>query len=105
MKNIQRNRSFRLFLLMVLVFSFTTIQLFSGCAHTQKTTTTETTVTTDHPDTYSDQSTTTTTDTTQSNTEVKDEPRGVVGSLFHFIGSVIAFPFRVIGGALKGLFG
>ncbi len=42
--------------------------------------------------------------TTQTTTEVKKEPDGVVSSGAKFVGSVIAFPFRVIGSAVGALF-
>lgn len=34
----------------------------------------------------------------------KQESPGLVGSFFGFLGNVIAFPFRVIGGVLKAIF-
>ena len=74
-----------------------------GCASTRKTTTTSTTVqVTDdshQPVKAVEQSTTTTT-----STETKPRPTGVVGGLFHIIGSVIAFPFIVIGGFFRMIF-
>jgi len=73
---------------------------FSGCATHQETTqTTQTTTTPTYNDDSSPPSQTTTTTTTTS-----DEPDSVVGSVFHAIGTVILFPFRLIGDALGLIF-
>jgi hypothetical protein len=53
----------------------------------------------DHEPEAPTQHTTVTTTTTS-----KERPDGVIGSAFHLVGTVIAFPFRVVGGALDALF-
>jgi hypothetical protein len=42
--------------------------------------------------------------TTETTTETKREPHGVISSGVHFVGEVIAFPFRLIGAAFSALF-
>jgi hypothetical protein len=78
----------------------------AGCASTRQTTTTETTVKhTDsshavpasEPTAVVEKNTTTTTETEQGHT-------GLVGGIFHVIGSVIALPFILIGGLLRMIF-
>jgi hypothetical protein len=71
----------------------------SACATHQETQTTETTTTPAYTDDSSPPSQTTTTTTTTS-----DEPDSVVGSVFHAVGTVILFPFRLIGDALGLIF-
>ena len=34
----------------------------------------------------------------------EEEDSGIVGSFFHFLGDVIAFPFRIIGNVLDAIF-
>ena len=59
--------------------------------------TTETTVS--RPDSYGDsESSSTTTTTTYTTTE---EPDSVLGATFHAIGTVILFPFRLVGDAVE----
>lgn len=41
---------------------------------------------------------------TQVATEVKARSHGLIGGLFYFIGDVLAFPFRVIGGVFDAIF-
>jgi len=67
-----------------------------GCSSSSETTTTETTVT--NPDVPPPETTTTTT-TTKS-----DEPDSVLGATFHAIGTIILFPFRLIGDTLGLIF-
>lgn len=86
----------------------------TSCAGGQKTTVTTTTVTTPiradtlsaHP--VNSQEATgprqeTTVTTTTRETEEEPSP-GIIGSAFGLVGAVIAFPFRVVGGVLDGLF-
>jgi hypothetical protein len=62
------------------------------------TSTTQTTVTQSDPASPAPAATTTTTTTTTS------EPDSVVGSTFHAIGTIILFPFRLVGDALGLIF-
>ena len=86
----------------------------SGCTGGQKTIVTTTTVTspirTDTPSarpvnsqeaTAPRQETTATTTTTET---AEESSPGIIGSAFGLVGAVIAFPFRVVGGVLDGLF-
>ncbi len=47
---------------------------------------------------------TTTTETTTTTTEEKPKTTGIIGSTFHVIGTVIAFPFKVIGKLFQAIF-
>jgi len=82
------------------------IAMAAGCAttSTHKTTTTETTVQapadTAAPRTTAVEHSTTTT----TNTETKPQHTGIIGGLFHIIGSIIAFPFLVVGNLLRAIF-
>ncbi len=69
----------------------------SGCSSHSETTTTTTRETTvaANPDS-APTTTTTTTTTTQS-----DEPDSVLGATFHAIGTIILFPFRLVGSAVS----
>jgi hypothetical protein len=96
----------RLAILFVAVLAFCPIALMQGCAGSQRTTTVTTrtdggavaTQSTETPgDTSPTQSTTTT--TTESN-----EPDSVLGATAHAIGTIILFPFRLIGDALGLIF-
>jgi hypothetical protein len=33
-----------------------------------------------------------------------DEPRGVISTTVHFIGEILALPFRLVGGLLRAIF-
>ena len=80
------------------------ISVGAGCASTHKTTTTETVVQAPvnqiQPTPVIVEKSTTTT------TSKHNEPRqtGILGGLFHVIGSVIAFPFIVVGRLLQAIF-
>jgi len=69
-----------------------------GCSSHSETTTTTTRETTvaANPDSAPTTTTTTTTTTTQS-----DEPDSVLGATFHAIGTIILFPFRLVGSAIS----
>ena len=103
---------------------FLCVGILSGCA-TSKTTHKETTVRDNNPGTTTtttviqnndETPTRVTTTTTKTNftgkdtvvkeetTTKKSEGGGVIGSFFHFVGQVIAFPFKVIGGILGAIF-
>jgi outer membrane lipoprotein SlyB len=80
---------------LILILALSTALAITGCATQQETTQTTYTTTPAYADdsTPPPQTTTTTTTTT-------DEPDSVVGSVFHAVGTVILFPFRLIGDAL-----
>jgi len=80
--------------LMGLMVFFIMLNVLSGCASHSKTV--ETTVT--DPQTQ----TVTTTETTRS--ESASEERGVLGSTFHVLGEIIAFPFEVIANVFRFIF-
>jgi hypothetical protein len=91
----------RLAMLLVVVLACYPVVLIQGCSDRQETTTvTQRTdggaVETQGTQTPADsQPSTTTTTTTQSN-----EPDSVLGATAHAIGTIILFPFRLIGDAL-----
>src|SRR5215472_12786991 len=70
--------------------------MISGCSSQSETTTTtqQTTASTD-PEAAPTTTTTTTTTTTKD-----DEPDNVLGATFHAIGTIVLFPFRLIGDAI-----
>ena len=41
---------------------------------------------------------------TTTETETKPQRHGLIGGLFYFIGEVVAFPFKVIGGIFDAIF-
>ena len=78
----------------------------SGCASTHQSTTTKTTVqesSASKPESVQsavvEKSSTTTT-----STEIKEGHTGLIGGIFHVIGSIIALPFILIGGLLRMIF-
>ena len=96
------------FVLMVFLgLSLLTLPIISGCASTHRTTTT-TTVTgnseVSHETMPEDTTTTTRTETTTNSETTKPSSPGLISSTFHFIGAVIAFPFKLIGGAFEAIF-
>ncbi len=76
----------------------------AGCAATHKTTTTETTVQTQTASAQPPAEVVEKSTTTITSTETKPQQTGIIGGLFQIIGSVIAFPFIVIGGLLRMIF-
>lgn len=83
------------------------VPLMQGCSDQRQVTTVERTTTTDPgtektPDTVTNPSeqTTTTTTTTKS----PDEPPSVLGATASAIGTIILFPFRLVGDALGLIF-
>jgi hypothetical protein len=102
--NIKRINAF--YLVMVLLTGIGVLPMMSGCAGGERTTHTEATVTRDAngqvvtstaPAPATAQSTTQTHTTT---TEVEEHPHG----FFDVIGSILAFPFKLIGGILEAIF-
>lgn len=104
----------RMFLLMVIyLFSVFVVE---GCATTSTTTKTETVTTQDtkgastiqnnqdslKKDETSPKAEETSTMKVEKRTE--SESRGVLGTTVHFIGQVLAFPFKVIAGAIEFIF-
>ncbi len=92
-------RNYSVYLGLTIIF----VSMGVGCASTHKTTTTQTTV--QHTDVSSapvktvEKSTTTT-----SGAESKPTHTGILGGFFHILGSIIAFPFVVIGNVLQAIF-
>ncbi len=84
----------------IIVLSFALIGSAAGlgCSGQSETTTTrqETTANSSDPDSAPTTSTTTTTTTTKD-----DEPDSVLGATFHAIGTIILFPFRLVGDAIE----
>jgi hypothetical protein len=80
----------------------------SGCASTtHRTTTTETVKDSDNNSEVAQPlvNQTSSTSTTSSTTTTKEpEHRGVIGSVFHAIGAVLAFPFILIGNVIQAIF-
>ena len=86
------------------------VQLLTGCASNSKTYKETTTVTT----APADGSTAVTESSYQTSTTVKEETTsastqapsdgGIFGGVFHLLGEILAFPFRVIGGIFDAIF-
>jgi len=36
--------------------------------------------------------------------DLDDDDHGIIGGVFHFVGDVVAFPFRLIGGVFDAIF-
>ena len=103
---------------------FLCVWILNGCASSKTTykkttvqdtnppaTSTTTTITHDSDNAPTSVTTTTKNDDTGRNTTVKEETTttksqgdGLFGSFFHFIGQVIVFPFKVIGGLFRAIF-
>ena len=78
---------------------------FSGCSSHRKTTTTTTDTASESVSiTTVPAAESTTTATTTTTTETEAEPHGLIGGFFHFLGDVIAFPFRLLGGMFDAIF-
>jgi hypothetical protein len=98
------------FALAVVLTGLLALQTLSGCSGAQRTTRGETTTTTVGTTTVQPvtppaaQATTTTTQTTATDTEIESRPRGFLGGIFHAIGEIVAFPFRLIGGIFDAIF-
>ncbi len=94
-------------ILVIMFVGITGFLSLTGCSHTDRSTRT-TTTTVDKGgvdmDDY-DASTTVTTETTavEETPEIKED-HSILGSFFHFVGNVIAFPFRLIGSAFDAIF-
>jgi hypothetical protein len=96
----------RLAVILGAVLAFCPMALVQGCSSEQRTTTVTTrtdggavaTQGAETPDNTNPPQTTTTT-TTESN-----EPQSVLGATAHAIGTIILFPFRLIGDALGLIF-
>ncbi len=80
---------------LALIFALSAALAVAGCATHQETT--QTTYTTSPA--YADD-TSTPPQTTTTTTTTNDEPDSVVGSVFHAVGTIILFPFRLVGDAL-----
>ena len=100
--NIMKSNIMSSFVLILLITSFT------GCTSYHRTTSTTTQTATASPADNTEVSTETTKQTsavkTETTTETTPQKHGVIGGLFYFIGEVIAFPFKVIGGILDAIF-
>ena len=87
-------RNHRLNLLLPIIVFAVALPLLPGCSSRQHS---ETTTTTTEPATAADSSQTTTTTTTD------DSHDSVLGATAHFVWTVVAFPFRVVGDVLGEL--
>jgi hypothetical protein len=76
----------------VIALLFSTMEVFPGCA-SEQTKTVRSTTTAGTP--AQPQATTTTTETTKSK-----QPDSVLGATAHAVGTVLLFPFRLIGDAV-----
>jgi uncharacterized lipoprotein YajG len=86
----------QLFLIVGLSVLLMGAPMISGCSNQSETTTT-TRQTSASTDPEAAPTTTTTTTTTTSD----DEPDSVLGATFHAIGTIVLFPFRLIGDAIE----
>jgi ABC-type glycerol-3-phosphate transport system substrate-binding protein len=78
----------------------------TGCSTRQETGTSETTTTTTQPTQDNQSTSTTTTTTTNHNTDANTNSghSSVLGATVHFIGTVVAFPFRLMADAVGEIF-
>lgn len=83
----------RAFPILLLAITLAGPAILSGCADQQTTTTTVQPADPDAP-----------AGTTSTTTTTTDEPDSVVGSTLHAVGTIILFPFRLIGDALGLIF-
>ena len=93
--------------LLVLTFSlFLTTQILSGCASTHKTTTTQTSVSSGSTIESTAPVATTQSQTTTKITEssTPSSSPGLIGGIFHAIGAIIAFPFKLIASIVEAIF-
>ncbi len=85
-------------------------QFLTGCASHDKTYKETTTVSSVPADSrtvvVSTEPTTQTTTTTvhETNTETRATGGSILGGIFHVVGEIIAFPFKLIGAALEAIF-
>jgi hypothetical protein len=85
------------------------VLLGAGCSSQQSETTTTATTTQSAPATNADASAANSpqvskSTSTTTTTKTSDEPDSVVGSVAHAVGTIILFPFRLIGDALGLIF-
>jgi len=84
---------------MLLIFSLSVLlmgaPMITGCSSQS-----ETTTTTQQTTASSDPQAAPTTTTTTTTTTKDDEPDSVLGATFHAIGTIVLFPFRLIGDAI-----
>ena len=89
----------------LLICSLLTLPLVSGCSGTHKTIRETTTVTSNSEAAPAATTTTTTHTQTSASTEVPaPRQQGLLGGIFGFIGAVLAFPFKLIGGIIEAIF-
>lgn len=98
--------SVRVFVLITVVVGTLLAGVFlTGCASSSER---ESTVRTTTTESMEPRPGTTVSETqTETNTEVNNETHeshGILSSFVHFVGAVIAFPFKVIGGAIGAIF-
>lgn len=90
--------------LVALISSFLLSTTLSGCATSERTTRTETTVSHDDDDDHDNVDDGETTRTETRTTTVEDEERGILGTTFHVIGQILAFPFKVVAKIIEAIF-
>ncbi len=98
------NKSKAVYVFMALAFS---LQFLTGCAaHSQ--TYKETTTTASAPaDTTAQPTATTSTTTVEKSSSASSSPHsggGIIGGVFHVIGQVLAFPFKLVGSIIEAIF-
>ncbi len=97
---------------LVLATVFGLASLSAGCASSERTAKTEQTTTYETPPPAAPASNvepqTGETKTVQTQTETKTEaaapPAGIIGTTWHLLGEILAFPFLLVGNALKLIF-
>ena len=104
MPHVKTGHSGRFIFCMVLSGSLFVLPVLSGWASSQKTTRTETTVTQANGQTPQVSQREAKTETVTTTEAKRPESVGIVGGLFHVIGTVLAFPFKVIGKLLEAIF-
>ena len=81
---------------LAIIFCFLAGPAFSSCSSHEETTQQTVTTSPDYSDSTAPPATTTTTTTTTDN-----EPDSVLGSTLHAVGTIILFPFRLVGDAIS----
>lgn len=92
---------------LILMSALFMTQAFSGCATTEKKSREESTVTKEGVPSGEMPAQTVKTETETTTTEVKKQPSsgpGIIGSTFHVIGVVLAFPFKIIAKTIELIF-
>ncbi|MBP6342898.1 MAG: hypothetical protein KA403_03080 [Candidatus Omnitrophica bacterium] len=105
MKTSCRNKLGLFLSTMLIAGALLSVGTLSGCAtSSDRESTYRTTTETVGPDSSGETIQKTQTETNTETTRETHESRGILSSTVHFIGAVIAFPFKLIGGVIQAIF-